>query len=263
MNIKSIFAVSLRQFYLYRRSMTRLFEVFYWPMVDLLLWGFVTVYLQKSSTGLPQFVSFFLGALILWDILFRSQQGIAVSFLEDMWARNLINIFVSPIRISEYIYGLLLISIFKVIVAFSVLSLLAGLLYSFDIFKIGISLIPLILNLMATGWAIGIFTVAIILRFGQQTEILAWAVAFLFMPFSAVFYPVDVLPPVLQYIAKFIPPAYVFEGMRSVIASNAFPLKHIIWASVINIIYITCSVVFLTSIYKSVLQRGIIPKVGE
>ncbi len=253
----------LRQGYLYRRSLPRLLEVFYWPMVDLLLWGFVTLYLQRTTTQLPAFVSYFLGALILWDVLFRAQQGISVSFLEDLWARNLINIFVSPLRISEYLTALLFISILKVVIAFFVMSLMAGLLYSFSIFKLGITLIPLVLNLMAMGWAVGILTTALILRFGHEAEVLAWAIAFLFMPFSAVFYPVKVLPPVLQKIAQFIPSAHAFEGMRTVISTREVPLQHILWATGLNCLYILAATIFFLVIYRWVLHRGIIPKIGE
>nr|HID58389.1 ABC transporter permease [Desulfobacterales bacterium] len=263
MSTKRIFAITLRHAYLYRRSLPRLLEIFYWPTLDLILWGFVTLYLQRSSVGLPKYVSFFLGALILWDILFRSQQGISVSFLEDMWSRNLVNIFVSPLRLSEYIIGLIVLSILKVVIAFSVMSCLAGLFYSFSIFKVGIGLIPLILNLVATGWGIGIFTIGLILRFGQETEVLAWAVGFLIMPFSAVFYPVDVLPPVLQKIAQFIPSAHVFEGMRSIINNAEFPTDHLLWASSLNCIFIFSAVWFFAAIYRIALRRGIIPKIGE
>jgi len=263
MNAKRILAVTLRQAYLYKRSFPRLLEIFYWPTLDLILWGFVTLYLERSTTGLPRSVSFFLGALILWDVLFRAQQGVSVSFLEDMWSRNLVNIFVSPLRISEYIVGLILLSILKVIVAFFVMSALAGLFYSFSIFKLGITLIPLILNLVAMGWAIGILTIGLILRFGQETEVLAWALAFLLMPFSAVFYPVEVLPPFLQKVALFIPSAHVFEGMRSIINDTGFPIVHILWASFLNFFLILSAIGFFVAIYRITLRRGIIPKIGE
>ncbi len=263
MSTKRVWAVVLRQAYLYKRSLPRLLEVFYWPMVDLLLWGFVSLYLQKASSKIPAFVVYFVGALILWDILFRAQQGISVSFLEDMWARNLINIFASPIKIQEYIIGLVFISILKISIAFVVMSGLAWLFYSFSIFKLGISLIPLILNLMAMGWAVGIFTMALILRFGQEAEVLAWAVAFLFMPFSAVFYPVDTLPPLLQKIAYFIPSSHVFEGMRILIDKKTLSINHLAIASVLNLIYLTLSTLFFLRIYRTAQIQGILPKIGE
>lgn len=263
MSLRRIAAVVLRQMYLYRRSFPRLLEVFYWPLVDLLLWGFVTVYLMKTSVDLPRFVSFFIGALILWDVLFRAQQGIAVSFLEDVWARNLTNIFVSPLRIHEYLTGLIVISGLKVIMAFTVMSAMAGLLYSFNIMKLGIALIPLILNLTAMGWAIGILTMALTLRFGQQAEVLAWALAFLFMPFSAVFYPVDVLPPALQAIAAFIPSAHVFEGMRAVINGGGMPVGHILKAGLLNAVFLLGASGLFAHIHRRALKVGSIPKIGE
>lgn len=263
MNPKRVFAIFLRQAYLYRRSFPRLLEVFYWPTMDILLWGFVSIYLQKSTTGLPRFVAFFLGALILWDILFRAQQGITVSFLEDMWARNLLNIFVTPLKINEYICGLLLVSVLKVVISFSVMSVLAGLIYSFYILKLGFMLIPLIVNLVAMGWALGILTTGFILRFGQEAEVLAWAVAFLFMPFSAVFYPVDVLPPVIKTISFFIPASHVFEGMRTLISNGGFPSKELVIATILNVIYLTVALIVFKLTYRKALKDGVIPKIGE
>jgi len=179
MKAQRIFALFLRHIYLYKRSLPRLMEIFYWPFLDLLLWGFISLYLVQYKKDLPNFVAFFLGALILWDILFRSQQGISVSFLEDVWARNLLNLFASPMKPGEYIVSLMLVSAVKIIIAASVMSLLAWVFYSFNIFLIGMLLIPFILNLVIMGWAIGIVTTSLILRFGQQAEILAWGITFL------------------------------------------------------------------------------------
>lgn len=258
-----IWAIILRQLFLYRRSLTRLLEIFYWPLMDLLLWGFVSIYLQRSTSGVPAFVTYFIGALILWDILFRAEQGISVSFLEDMWSRNLVNVFVAPIRISEYLAGLLIIAFIKVFVAFSVMSVLGWIFYSFNIFKLGISLLPLTLNLVAMGCSIGIFTTALILRYGLEAEILAWAIVFLFMPFSAVFYPVSVLPPEVRAIADLIPSSHAFEGMRAVINTGVFPAKELLQASLLNALYFIASLIFFMKIFKKVLLRGIIPKIGE
>ena len=263
MSPRRIAAVVLRQLFLYRRSPTRLLEVFYWPTVDLLLWGFVTLYLEKSASELPQFVSYFLGALILWNILYRAQQGIAVSFLEDIWARNLTNLFVSPLKFSEYIAGLLVISITKTILAFGVMSLLAGVIYSFNIFRLGLALLPLVLNLVAVGWSIGFTTMGFILWFGQEAEILAWALAFIFLPLSAVFYPVDVLPPLIQPLARLTPSAHAFEGMRMVINQGLFPWEEILWASGLNLIYLGASLLFLHMVYNRSQTRGSLPKIGE
>jgi ABC-2 type transport system permease protein len=263
MKAHRIYAIFLRNAYLYKRSLPRLMEIFYWPLLDLLLWGFITLYLTRSGKNLPNFVAFFIGALILWDILFRSQLGISVSFLEDVWARNFLNLFVSPLTPLEYIFSLMAVSLFKILIAGSVMSLLAWAFYSFNIFVIGISLLPFILNLVILGWTIGIFTTSLILRFGQQAEILAWGIAILFQPISAVFYPVSVLPRVLQKIALINPASYVFEGMREVITSSALPLPKLIWAFGINAVYIFLAFALFCRILAIVKKKGLLARIGE
>lgn len=263
MRLQRILAYTVRHLYLYKRSLPRLMEVFYWPVLDLLVWGFVTVYLSKQSGAVPEFVTFFIGALILWDILFRSQQGISVSFLEDVWSRNLLNIFVSPMSAAEYVLSLLFLSIIKLFLTSTVMVSLALLLYHFNIFTLGLPLVPLVLNLVVMGWAVGIVTTALILRFGQEAEVLAWGVALLFQPVSAVFYPVAVLPWFLRAVANYVPAAHVFEGMRIVITEHAFPARELAWATGLNIVYIIFSVLFFYWNFKAVKRKGLLAKVGE
>jgi ABC-2 type transport system permease protein len=252
-----------RHIYLYRRSIPRLMEIFYWPLLDLLVWGFITVYLAQFRQNLPGFVTFFIGALILWDILFRSQQGISVSFLEDVWAKNLLNLFASPLSPAEYILSLMLVSVVKLVTVAAIMAALAWVFYSFNIFLIGVSLIPFVLNLIVMGWAIGIITTALILRFGQEAEVLAWALGFLFMPVSAVFYPVSVLPPFLQTIARYVPASYVFEGMRDVISNGGLPLRELIWSSGLNAVYIFLAFLFFHWNFKIVKRKGLLVRIGE
>ncbi|MFA4925310.1 MAG: ABC transporter permease [Candidatus Aminicenantales bacterium] len=266
MSFRRISAMFLRHIYLYRHSFTRLLEIVYWPLLDLLLWGFVSVYITKlTSQGqtAPNFLAIFLGALILWDILFRSQQGISVSFLEEVWARNFLNLFVSPLTISEYLVSLMLVSLFKVAVVFLVSSLLAWLLYSFNLFIIGLHLLPFMINLIIMGWSIGLLTTAFILRFGQQAEVLAWGIAVLFQPVSAVFYPVSVLPHFLQVIARYVPASYVFEGMRSVIMGQSFPTGYLAKAMILNLIYLVLVLLFFFRMFKAVRVKGLLVHMGE
>ncbi len=263
MRAHRVYALFLRYLYLYKRSLPRFMEILYWPLLDLLVWGFVSLYLARSQKEIPNVVAFFLGALILWDILFRSQLGISVSFLEDVWARNFLNLFVSPLTVAEYLTTLMLASLIKILLAAGVMTLLALVLYSFNLFVIGVSLVPFIINLVALGWAIGFFTTAVILRFGQQAEVLAWGIALLFQPVSAVFYPVSVLPPFLQAAAKFVPSSHVFEGMRAVIGGGAFPTRELLWSSGLNVLYLAASLFFFAALYKGVKKKGLLARVGE
>lgn len=256
-------ALIIRHLYTYRRSPMRLMELVYWPLLDLLLWGFVSVYLQRFGSAVPHFVAYFIGALILWDILFRSQQGISVTYLEEVWSRNLMNLFVSPLSVAEFLLATVIVSFGKLTVAALTMATLAILFYQFNILTLGASLFPFVASLLLFGWSLGIFTTALVLRFGQAAESLAWVLAFLFQPFSAVFYPVSVLPPWMQAIARLLPSSHVFEGMRAVINGQGMPWEHLAWAMGLNLPFVIGSVAFFYATFALVKARGLLSKVGE
>ena len=262
MRLYRVAAMVERHLYLYRRSLPRMGEVFFWPLMDLLLWGFVTLYLKRSEADLPRFVAFFLGALILWDILYRAQQGISISFLEEVWAKNLLNLFVSPLRPSEFLAALMTLSIFKLLLASTASALLAWFLYSFNFFLIGMALVPFVLNLIVMGWSIGIVTMSTILRYGQEAEAMAWGLAFLVQPVSAVFYPVSVLPAWLQPIARMIPSSYIFEGMRAVIETGAIPMQDLLVAALLNGLYLTAAIGLFYRNLRIVKEKGLLMRSG-
>ncbi|MBC7544801.1 MAG: ABC transporter permease [Candidatus Sericytochromatia bacterium] len=263
MKAHRIGAMITRHLYTFRHSPLRLVEMVYWPLLDLLVWGFLTVYLQRSGAGVPNFVAFFVGALILWDLLFRAQQGVAISYLEEVWSRNLMNLFVSPLTIWEYITSLVLVSLMKLTFSVGMMVLLALLIYGFNLFSLGMVLIPFIANLLLMGWSVGILTTALILRYGQAAESLAWVLAFLFQPISAVFYPVSVLPPVLRAVARCVPASYVFEGMRAVIAGKGYPRQDLAWAFGLNAVYATVALGVFAWTFHVVRDKGLLGKVGE
>src|SRR5437667_12181373 len=238
MKFHRVAALLSRHLYLYKRSFPRVMEIIYWPFVDLVIWGFITLYLERFKGTMPSFVTFFLGALILWDVIFRAQQGITISFLEEVWSRNLMNLFASPLKPSEFLAATMLLSIGKVVAVSCVTVMAALLFYSFNVFVLGLSLIPFLLNLIVTGWCIGVLTTGLIMRYGQEVEVLAWGLVFLFQPISCVFYPLGVLPEWLQAVAWMNPAAHVFEGMRHVITHPGFPGSELAWACGLNAAYL-------------------------
>jgi ABC-2 type transport system permease protein len=238
-------------------------EIFYWPFLDLVIWGFITMYLMKFQGQIPGAVTFFLGALILWDVLFRSQQGITISFLEEIWARNLMNLFASPLKPSEFLAATGAMSLFKVMMVSIGMAACAWVFYDYNVFLIGLWLIPFVVNLVITGWIIGVFTTSLIMRFGQEAEVLAWSMVFLFQPISCVFYPMDVLPTWLKAVAWINPAAHVFEGMRSVLTSHAVPLTNLAWASALNLAYLTLVIAGFHWMFAICRERGLLVRVGE
>lgn len=238
-------------------------EIFYWPLLDLVVWGFITMYLAQSGDGLHGAVTFFLGALIFWDILFRAQQGVTISFLEEIWSRNLMNLFASPLTAGEFLAATMAMSVFKVAAVSVIMAGSALIFYSYNVFIMGLTLIPFVFNLIAAGWIIGILTMAVIMRFGQQAEVLAWGLVFLFQPISCVFYPVSVLPSWLQPIALANPAAHVFEGMRDVLLNQTIPWGHLAWASSLNAFYLIIMVMVYQYTFSVCKDQGMLVRVGE
>lgn len=269
-SVRRISGVMLRQAYLYKRTFHRWVEVLYWPTLDITLWGFITIYFSKRSEAGQVVVTTILGALILWDILFRAQQSVAVGFLEDMWGRNVLNIWASPIKASEYVAGQILVGIIRVTTGATVAIVLGRLFYGFSFFAIGLPLLPFILALAVMGWSVGIVTTALILRLGQGAEELAWALAFLFQPFSAVFYPISVLPGWVRAISHGIPASHVFEGLRSWIGAGNFPREHgpfpggqLAWALGLDALYAVVAWAVFAWALRQVRERGLLSRFGE
>ncbi len=258
MNPRIVCALILRYIYLYTRTPVRFIDLVFWAVVDLFVWGFMALYLQDSAGGsLPAIAGYLLGGLILWDILFRSQQGVTISFLEDIWTRNLLNIFVAPIRTGEYLAACFGSGIIRVVVTGGIMILLSWLAYSFNLFSIPfLSLIPFFLNLILFGWSLGLIATALILRWGQAAENLAWAIPFLVQPIACVFYPVSVLPGWLQGAAWCIPCTPVFEGMRE--ALNGAPANYGLmgYALLVNLIWFIAASLFFALILKIARNKG-------
>ncbi len=263
MKLHRILALLARHLYLYRRSLPRIMEIFYWPFLDLVIWGFITIYLARYQSQIPGFVTFFLGALILWDILFRAQQGITISFLEELWARNLMNLFASPLKPSEFLAATMAMSIFKVTCVSIIMTLCALFFYSYNVFMIGLWLIPFVLNLVLTGWVIGVFTTSLIMRFGQEAEVLAWSMVFLFQPISCVFYPMDVLPGWLKPVALANPAAHIFEGMRAVLGGAGNPSMSLAWAMGLNGLLLVAAVGWFYRTFAYCKDQGLLVRIGE
>src|SRR5436305_2705597 len=214
-------AMVLRYVYLLRSSWSRVLELIYWPAVQLFVWGFLQLYISQNSGFFARAGGMFIGSVLMWDILFRGQLGFSVSFLEEMWARNLGNLMISPLRPIEFVCALMTMSIIRLAIGMVPVTVLAIVFFGFNLYGLGLALAAFFLNLILTSWSVGIVVSGVVLRNGMGAESLAWTVMFLLMPLACVYYPVSVLPAWLQWIAWLLPPTYVFEGMRALVMNHA------------------------------------------
>lgn len=257
MNWGRVSAVIVRHLYNFRHSYDRATDVFYWPLMDILLWGFASVYIASRPGAIPFIILILLSGLILNMVMWRAQYDITVNLLEEMWSQNMINIFASPLRLREWIVAVIILGAIKMIMTLSLATLLAYFVYQANVFSLGFYLIPFMASLLMTGWGIGLLISGIIIYFGTKIQTLAWSGITVITPFSGVFYPISVLPEWAQKISAFLPTSYIFEGMRTVILQGYMSMDMLIKSFLINIILVIIGLSFFTFMFNKSKQKGL------
>lgn len=260
MNPRRVAGIVLRQYYLMRGSPTRLLPTFAWVAIDIVLWGFITRYLNSLETAGTRFVPTLLGAVLLWDFFSRVMQGVTTAFFEDVWSRNLLNIFATPLSITEYVSGLVLTSIATSIVGLAVMLMLASGVFGFSFLSYGILLLPFLLVLFLFGIALGILASAIVLRLGPASEWLVWPIPALLSPFAGVFYPMSTLPAWMQWVGHLLPPSYVFEGMRSIVAGHGLSTSSLAGGLALAVVQIALSGWCFARVHRYAVRSGLLAR---
>lgn len=215
-SLQRIYALVLRHIYLWRSSVMRLVDSIYWPAVQMVMWGFMTQYLLPQASFVAQAAGVLLSGLLLWEVVVRGNLSLSIAFLEEIWSRNLGHLFVSPIRSWELAAGIIVASLLRTLLGMIPVSLMAWAFFGYSIYTLGLPLLAFFVILQMFSWSIGLVMSGLVMRVGQSAESFAWAAVFVLMPVSGVYYPVAVLPQWLQVVAWGLPPAYIFEGMRSI-----------------------------------------------
>jgi ABC-2 type transport system permease protein len=260
---RRIGAMVLRYVYLLLASWPRLLELIYWPALQLITWGFLQSYISENAGFFARAGGTFLGAVILWDILFRGQLGFSISFLEEMWSRNLANLMMSPLRPIEFLLAMMAMSVIRLAIGVIPMTLLALLFFGFNLYALGLPLVAFFCNLIFTSWAVGIVVSGLVLRNGLGAESLAWTLMFLLLPLTCVYYPVTVMPEWLQAIAWALPPTYVFEGMRALLSEHRFRADLMLGALALNAAYLAAAFGAFTALLRSARRAGSLLQSGE
>lgn len=263
MQLNRAAAVVLRQFYLLRGSPARVLPLFVWVAIDILLWGFITKYLNTVTGGGANgmnFVPVLLGAVLLWDFFSRVMHGVAMAFFEDVWSRNFLNVFASPLSIPEYLTGLVSTSVVTSSIGLVVMLVVAATAFGFSAFSYGLLILPFLLILFLFGIALGIFGSALVLRFGPASEWFVWPIPALISPFAGVFYPLSTLPAWMHAVSYLLPPAYVFEGVRNVVAGRGASAPLLLLGIALAAAYILLACWFFTRVFRYAVRTGLIAR---
>jgi ABC-2 type transport system permease protein len=255
-----VWAIVLRQLYLLRGGPTRVLSLVVWVAIDIILWGFMTKYLNSVTSAGFDFVPVLLGAVLMWDFFTRVMFGVTMAFFEDVWSRNFLNIFASPLTITEYLAGLVFTSITTSAVGLVVMVVLAAAVFGFSFITYGISLIAPVLVLFLFGIALGVAACAVVLRFGPSAEWFVWPIPGLLSPFAGVFYPIATLPRWMQAIAAILPPSHVFEGLRLMVTGGAVNPARLVIAAALAVAYVAAACWLFTHVYRQAVRTGLIAR---
>ncbi len=256
-------AMLLRHWYLLTSSWPRLLEMVYWPALTLISWGFLQNYISGNASFFAKAGGTLIGAIILWDILFRGQLGFSMSFLEEMWSRNLGNLMMSPLTPFEFLLSLMIMSLIRLAIGIVPMVVMAAVFFNFNLFGLGIALVAFFCNLIFTSWAVGIMVSGLVVRNGMGAESLAWTLVFILLPLACVYYPVAVLPTWLQWVAWLLPPTYVFEGMRALMIDKVFRADLMIEALAINAGLFVVAIAVFVALLNSARSHGKLIQSGE
>jgi len=261
--LRRVGAFILRHLYLIRSSWPRIIEMIYWPTVQMILWAFITLFLATRSDWVAQGAGVFISAVLLWDVLFRGQLGVSLTFMEETWSRNLGYLFSTPLRPQELIAGLLFISLVRTLIGVSGASVIAMLLFDHSIYALGLPLAGFFFNLIMMGWSIGLVVSGVIMRYGLGAESLAWIAVFAIQPVSGVYYPVATLPDWLQAIAWWLPSSHVFEGLRAALFEQSFLREHLVTATALNLVYLVVGASLFIHLFNRARDAGQLIQSGE
>lgn len=260
MNSNRIKAVIVRHLFSWPRDLEALAEAFWWPSFDIFIWGLTSAFLQKQSGVSASFTGVFIGAIVLWMMVYRSQQETGVAFLREAWDRNLLNLLVSPLTIWEFSAATMILGTIKLVMSALWMIILAYILFAFNIFTLGLHLIPFVCSLLLVGWAAGYFINGLVIRYGYRIQAFAWTLILVIQPFSAVFYPVTSMPEWMQWVARILPTSYIFEGMRTVLSDGTVDGWGLVIAFGLNLVYLGLGVWFFRYSFEKARESGQIMK---
>src|SRR5262245_5142699 len=258
---RRIGAVILRHWYLIAGSWPRFLDLCYWPMVQMILWGFIQTFMVQQSSFFAQAAGLLLAGVMLWDVLFRGQISLAISFFEEVYSRNLGHLLATPLTIGEYMAALMSVSLMRTVVGLFPATIFAIWFFGFSLYSLGLALVVFFFSLMAFGWAIGLFVAGLVMRYGLGAESFAWAFIFALAPLSGVYYPLSILPSWVQLLRALIASSYVFEGMRAVLIDHSVRFDLLALGAALNIVWLAAGVAGFLIFHRQARERGMLLQV--
>ncbi|MBI2775226.1 ABC transporter permease [Candidatus Dependentiae bacterium] len=252
-----IWAMVVRYMLTWIRNLHNFLDDILWPILDIILWGMTSMWMQDQQQGsLSSNILVLLSCLVFWYVVQRAHDAVSMNALEELWDRNFINLFSTPLTIFEWMSAIIILSFFRIFYTLFICIAMVWFLYSCNIFSSGLMLLPFLFSLLLSGLFIGFFTTAFVMYWGRKALFFSWTVSWIFSPFSSVYYPLESLPKWGQYIGKLMPMTYAFEGLRTIVTHHHFPMDYLLISIVLNIIYVILSMMFFVFMFEQSRIKG-------
>lgn len=238
-----VIAIFIRHFFLHMRAIDRILDIVFWPNIDVLLFGFTGVWMQQELANTQLNTAFIplMGAL-LWQITMRSNVDLSLGLLEELWGNNFASLFITPLCFPEWVLGMMLLGLVRIVLTLVFCSLVVWLTYGFSILLLGWYLVPIFFSLLISGWMMGCFTSSLLVTWGRRIGIFAWVTSWVVAPFCGVFYPVDVLPHWMQYVSTVFPMTYVFTAIHEYVYTGIFSMALLYKSFALNGVYFVATI---------------------
>ena len=260
MSLVRLRAIVQRHWIVLRRAPHRWFEISFWPVMDVLLWGslgaFVAQENESSRAGAPYLLA---GMVMFWTFT-QAQFAIALGVNEETWTRNILNVLTTPVREIEYVVGIAVFGLLKLAACLATLTITTIVFFGFDLSDVGWGVIPIVMLLVINGWALAMLTVGMVLRFGQSAEILIWGFNYALMAFSGVFFPSEYLPDLLAKVAGVLPTTLAVKALRALLDGNPLPWGTLGWSLVGSVIALLLTTSFAAWLLRMFRRRGFVTR---
>jgi len=227
------------------------------------MYGFISFYITRKLGGAAVEANAFFGGILLYEIMVRGTLAMLVMFMEELWSRNLGHLFASPLRLRDYVGGIIIISFIRTSIAVTPAFILTYFLFGFSILSLGWPLLLYVFLLFMNAWWYGLLVIALILRFGLAAEWLGWMSLWLMSPFVAPYYPVSILPLGFQVVSWSLPATYIFESMKSLTLQGDLRLDYLLTAFGLNAFYFVIAGFIISRAFQGARRRGGLLQMGE
>ncbi len=252
-----IMALVKRNLKLSYRGIDPYIDIFWWPLFDLMLWGFTSRGVPNAD-GTTGVTLVWLACLVVWQGCVRSNMDMSLSLLAELWAHNIVSVFATPLKLREWLASAMIVGIINALVVVIFGCIMAYIIYGVNIASFGLLLVPAFLLLVQSGWVIGLCAAGCLMYGGLKIQKLVWVLGWCFAPFSGLFYALNALPSWAFVIAKCVPMGYVFEGMRLYASVGTFPFYQLGVALILNCLYGIAALYFFMYMFNQSKIKGLV-----